>query len=187
MKVFIKDIPQEGLSFTFSAKKEDWFKKVVRESFADLFRAEDTAVGKILCTRNGENVHVVGSVEVSFHPLCSRCNNPFQLSLNIPIEILFSPAYSFAEKEKEEEKEEEVELVEEDLNFCFYDGKMLDLGEQIREQMILAIPQQPLCREDCQGLCPQCGIDRNTNTCRCSEKSADSRWNALKTLKTLSK
>ena len=52
----------------------------------------------------------------------------------------------------------------------------------LREQFVLAVPFAPLCREDCKGLCPQCGIDLNTGTCAC-EKPVDPRLAALKGLK----
>ncbi len=48
-------------------------------------------------------------------------------------------------------------------------GEQVDLAPMLREQIILAEPMQPLCRENCQGLCPVCGQDRNVNPCRCQE------------------
>ncbi len=58
----------------------------------------------------------------------------------------------------------------------------LDLRPAIREEWILAAPSYALCRDDCKGLCPRCGTDRNSGACQCDEKSADPRWDALRKL-----
>jgi len=59
----------------------------------------------------------------------------------------------------------------------------LNLAPAVREQWILAVPAFALCREDCQGLCPTCGADRNLGPCACSPKEPDPRWDALRALK----
>ena len=60
----------------------------------------------------------------------------------------------------------------------------LDIRPAVREQWLLAVPSFALCREDCQGLCPQCGADRNTTDCGHRPAGAtDARWDALKALK----
>jgi uncharacterized protein len=65
-----------------------------------------------------------------------------------------------------------------------YDGEQLDLEPMVRELVLLEAPAIPLCRDDCQGLCPTCGIDRNTATCTCQEAPRDPRWAALDQLAT---
>ncbi len=62
-------------------------------------------------------------------------------------------------------------------------GDQIDLGSMIRENVLLDAPLAPLCRPDCAGLCPTCGIDRNTATCACSTDVVDPRWDALSQLK----
>ena len=52
----------------------------------------------------------------------------------------------------------------------------------LREQFYLALPMKPLCREECQGLCPQCGVNRNVEACQCSTRWDDPRLAALKAL-----
>jgi uncharacterized protein len=59
-------------------------------------------------------------------------------------------------------------------------GDMLDLVPMVRELLVLDAPASPLCRLDCAGLCPTCGIDRNVDTCECGGDEADSRWAALR-------
>jgi uncharacterized protein len=53
----------------------------------------------------------------------------------------------------------------------------------MREQFYLALPMKPLCREDCKGLCPICGVNRNRETCSCRSEWVDPRMEALRKLK----
>jgi uncharacterized protein len=62
-------------------------------------------------------------------------------------------------------------------------GDQIDLGQMIRENVLLEAPLAPLCRPDCAGLCPDCGIDLNTATCDCNTVVVDPRWEALSQLK----
>jgi uncharacterized protein len=63
-----------------------------------------------------------------------------------------------------------------------FDGEALDVDEIVKEQILLAVPTRMLCREDCKGICPQCGVDKNTGECNCETKEIDPRWAALKNL-----
>ncbi len=62
-------------------------------------------------------------------------------------------------------------------------GDQIDMGSMIRENILLDAPVAPLCRPDCAGLCPTCGIDLNTATCACVTAVIDPRWDALRQLK----
>lgn len=60
-----------------------------------------------------------------------------------------------------------------------YAGKEIDLDPIVREQLLLAVPGYPLCREDCQGLCPACGQNLNERACGCDRRVPDPRWAGL--------
>jgi uncharacterized protein len=60
----------------------------------------------------------------------------------------------------------------------------LDVREVIRQNALLAIPMKPLCKEDCAGLCSQCGKDLNTKQCKCIKQEIDPRWAKLVNLTT---
>lgn len=64
-------------------------------------------------------------------------------------------------------------------------GDQIDLVPMIREHILLDAPLAPLCRSDCAGLCPTCGIDRNTAGCDCVNAIVDPRWDALSQLKAI--
>ncbi len=62
------------------------------------------------------------------------------------------------------------------------DGVTIDLEPVAREAILLELPLAPLCREDCAGLCPTCGVDRNEVSCDCAPPAADPRWSGLEGL-----
>ncbi len=70
-----------------------------------------------------------------------------------------------------------------DLNLAVFDGEAIELDDLVREEILLAVPAHVLCREDCKGLCPVCGIDRNQRGCQCEKKANDSRWQGLENLR----
>jgi uncharacterized protein len=81
------------------------------------------------------------------------------------------------------ESKAEAELEEEDLDLSFYGGEEIDLSPLVQEQIILALPTRPLCRESCKGLCPQCGANLNVQTCACTTTVDDPRFAVLRNLK----
>jgi uncharacterized protein len=64
-----------------------------------------------------------------------------------------------------------------------FDGEQLDLRPMVRELVLMELPAAPLCRPDCAGLCPVCGVDRNTVQCECEPDDRDPRWAALDALR----
>jgi uncharacterized protein len=62
-------------------------------------------------------------------------------------------------------------------------GDQIDLVPVVREYVLLDLPDAPLCKDDCAGICPACGIDRNTGACDCETAPSDLRWAALEDLK----
>jgi uncharacterized protein len=71
---------------------------------------------------------------------------------------------------------------EEEDPFYIDEAHRVDLGEALREYALLAMPMQPLCREDCKGLCPICGKDRNVEPCTCADGGGDDRFDILRSL-----
>ena len=101
---------------------------------------------------------------------CSRCLEPIQADVVSPVmELYGDPARIDVE---EEEVEEGFELA---------DGQ-IDLDPLLRDVIAAAVPIQPRCREDCQGLCPMCGANRNLVECDCGTDETDPRWSALQRL-----
>jgi len=104
--------------------------------------------------------------------LCDRCLEDFSL----PVDTAYSMVYIQGDRSTEDvKKEEEIRVLTSDTNF-------IDLDEDVREFILLAIPPKLLCREECQGLCPACGVNKNHSRCTCSHEITDTRWDALKKL-----
>ena len=100
------------------------------------------------------------------------------MPVDVPLELLFLPAGT----DTSAADTDEAEIGEEDLGVSFYRDDEIDLGEVMREQFYLAVPMKPLCREDCRGLCPVCGINRNRETCSCQTDWVDPRLEPLRKL-----
>ena len=77
---------------------------------------------------------------------------------------------------------DEKEVDPEEAEVGFYEGNALELNDVFREQVLLALPMQRVCREDCKGICPDCGKNRNQNECQCQKSITDDRWAALQQL-----
>lgn len=129
----------------------------------------------------GGHVFATGKFEGDMTVACSRCVEPMKIILDERLMVTFMPKHEMPADE-EAGGEEGAEVSAEDLDVFPYEGEHVDLEPLFREQFVLAIPYAPLCREDCKGLCPQCGTNLNTGTCTC-EKPIDPRLAALKNLK----
>jgi uncharacterized protein len=130
----------------------------------------------------GGHVFAQGTVEGWLTVACSRCVGPVRVPLRESLHVTFVPSSQTADAPAEEADEGEVELAADDLDVFPYEGDVVDLEPLIREQFVLAVPFAPLCKDDCKGLCPQCGTDRNVASCTC-EKPIDPRFAALEALK----
>jgi uncharacterized protein len=135
---------------------------------------------------DGAHAFAAGTFRGELTVACSRCVNPVKLIIDEKLRVTFMPRHEVPDDEvaaaDAAAAEEGAEVAEEDLDVFPFDGERIDVEPLLREQFVLAVPFAPLCAEDCKGLCPQCGIDRNTGTCSC-EPPIDPRLAALKGLK----
>lgn len=120
--------------------------------------------------------YLKGSLSYSQQLACDRCLKEMEEPVTSALELLI---LTYPEKPEAEEQE----LQERDMSVIHLDGEELDTSQIFMEQLQLNVPMKPLCRPDCAGLCPQCGADRNEQTCDCSEPVTDPRWAALAELK----
>lgn len=120
-------------------------------------------------------VKVTGKITGHLQLECDRCLKP----LNSAVAARFSREYATA---AEYAAQHAVELSEDDLNLSVFDGAVIDVDSLVREELLLAAPDQVLCQENCQGICPTCGTDRNADACNCETTEVDPRWAGLKEL-----
>jgi len=125
--------------------------------------------------KDKDKFRLVGTAQTELELLCSRCLEPFRMPVDSSFDLRFLPATEMA-------ADDEREVQEEDLETSYYRDDQIDLNELLREQFYLALPMKPLCREDCKGLCAQCGTNLNTGTCACAARWEDPRLAPLKGL-----
>ena len=125
-----------------------------------------------LVTGSRDEIRAHGHVFVRIESECDRCLELAELAVDSDFELYYRPVVDgFGEEKAIDPGEAEM---------GFYEGEGLELGDVLREYILLALPMQRLCQQDCQGICPQCGQNRNQNQCGCHAEMLDDRWAALK-------
>jgi uncharacterized protein len=100
---------------------------------------------------------------------CRRCLRDMSVPVESPIEVLFT---------------EETGGDDPGARVIPANATTLDLSDPVREELILAVPEFVVCRDDCRGLCPRCGKDLNAGPCSCAPEP-DARWAALEVLRSM--
>lgn len=104
------------------------------------------------------SIKVTGRVEATVNTRCARCLKPLELPLSVEID--------------ETVGEEGVEL----------EGTVLDVDNIVKNNILVELPIRYLCKDDCKGICSQCGADLNITECGCSHEQIDERFAVLKQL-----
>jgi len=119
----------------------------------------------------GEGVLVSGTVRGPLAGECARCLREIDANLEVEIQELFASPDSVTEATTEEDEVGRLQ------------GDLIDLEPTVRDAVVLALPNRPLCRPDCPGLCPGCGAHWEDLPEGHHHEQADPRWAALKNLK----
>ncbi|MEJ7624347.1 MAG: DUF177 domain-containing protein [Pyrinomonadaceae bacterium] len=106
---------------------------------------------------------------------CTRCLESVSKTFEVPFRDIFLEPAAFVPNT-------EAELSGDDLDKSIAESGRVDIADVMREQILLAVPEQILCRDDCKGLCPKCGADLNLIDCNCADGEVDPRWTALKNI-----
>ena len=115
-----------------------------------------------------------GSIRTTLNLQCSRCLATFDIDKDLDLNFLVRQVDFDGTTDKDAWDSQDSEIVV---------GSEIDLGEIIVQELLLEVPMKPLCREDCQGLCPRCGALRGSDDCDCPlEVSVDPRWEQLTNL-----
>jgi uncharacterized protein len=119
-----------------------------------------------------EDIRLRAHFDGRFEVLCARCIEPVEQPLAGDFDLIFRPGGV-------DNQPGEHAITEDETEIGYYEESGLLLEDAVREQVLLALPGRTLCQEDCKGLCPQCGANRNVAPCHCAERPVDMRWNAL--------
>ncbi len=127
-----------------------------------------------LLDRSGSRtIRVRGRIEGEAGGICARCLEPVSKALRENFDLFYYPMAMIA-------CSEEIRIERDDMDLGFYEGRGIELGDVIREQLLLWLPMQALCDENCPGICPRCGASSDSADCRCEEKFVDPRWDVLR-------
>jgi uncharacterized protein len=137
---------------------------------------EANGSAQLLAHTLGE-IRIQGRLTVRMGANCDRCLEPAEFPLESNFDLYYRPAL-------EARLESEVEIDPGETEIAYYEGGGIELNDVLREFVLLAMPMQKICRENCRGICPLCGQNRNVQACECESKPRDDRWAALKKLQT---
>ncbi len=121
----------------------------------------------------GESISASGRTNADLRLECVRCLEPVSFSLSSDFKFVFQK--NRPESMRDDEDETMIWLDE--------SGDKVDLGEEIKDYILLEMPLNPLCKTSCEGLCPICGENLNQTQCNCSSSETDPRWEALRAFK----
>jgi len=185
MVVKVEEIREQGLNLQQPIPQAT-LAQAMGEGPDTLFRpAGDTQLDVSFNRVGGGGVLVRGSMEVPVVALCKRCLA--EVPLKVPVQFTLNLVPEVSPRRASDDDDAAVERAGtfgwEDADREPFDGKRIDLDPIIREQVLLALPMDVVCREDCQGLCAACGQNLNEAGCGCKPQNIDPRLAALKNIK----
>ena len=168
MMINLETIPKDGYNFDFTLEPAWW-----QNDDSQILGFDSPFKVHICISRAGNDYVLDGRMAGRLKIRCDRCLGPYFYDLESEFKSLLSlrPLHS---------DQTELELLEEDLSVDFITGNEIDLDDVVISQLYLSLPIQLLCKEDCPGLCPDCGVDLNRERCNCREEKKDSPFMKLK-------
>jgi len=132
----------------------------------------------------GGQIVIRGTVSTVVSMTCCRCLEPVRVDISERFTLLVrfdAQGFSGGNVSRGAPEGEG----DEDVKFVPPDTDRVDITDELRQTLLLVLPVKPLCDENCQGLCPHCGVNLNTGNCDCHPRTTDPRWAGLeKALKT---
>ena len=147
----------------------------------DPFTGGEPVVVACNCHRDGDVAVVEGVATVTLAQSCARCLEDMASELSARFTLVVR-RLNAGEHQPEASEEDELLERDDDVRFLSHDEHTVDITEIVHDALLLAVTEKPLCSADCQGICPQCGVNRNDTTCVCTTDRSDSRWGDLKGL-----
>jgi uncharacterized protein len=134
---------------------------------------DDSVTADFILSHNDRDLQVEGTVETAIRFRCSRCTKEASRAVSASFDLSYLP------QPKWPNEGAEIELRYEEMEVAYYDGIVFDVDLMVLEQIELAMPMKFVCREDCKGLCYNCGADLNEGACLCKNETTDSRLSIL--------
>ena len=132
--------------------------------------------GRLRLHRTNQGIFATGNVSAPIHMNCTRCLKEFDTAVTFPLREEYYPTIDVVTGAPVAPPDDP------EMAFPINRRHEIDTREAIRQNLVLALPMRALCREDCAGLCPQCGKDWNEGPCDCKQEVVDERFAALREL-----
>jgi uncharacterized protein len=172
VKLRVDDITGETKQLAF-AEPEAAINRTLEAGSVHEFRLSGPVSVELSYYRAGTELFFSGEIEASAVASCARCAEEFVTPNTRKFRYVMVPRVL---RDNDNGRVDELE-------FTIYDGDEIDLSPLLQEQVLLALPTRPLCKEDCRGLCPQCGINLNEHQCDCGTGQFQPRLSVLRNLK----
>lgn len=188
IRVKIDDIKDSGLELEREISVAE-LKDILDTDPPTGFRATGpTSLSVRLDRVDDKDIVVKGGGKLAVAADCRRCLDPVNLDVPVGFQLDYVHEERLRElvptvKDDDEETEIAGSFADEEADQIPYSGKELDLGPAFREQLLLALPMDALCKDDCKGLCQVCGTNLNVDPCSCDRHIPDPRWAGLKNIK----
>ncbi len=174
MYINVSEIPPEGFDFPRGAPQGFDVNFEGRELFP--LRSIHISWLEFNAAFSGQDLLFNGRCGGAVSYQCDRCGDDISTDVDLSFHRIF-------ESDELMGSGGDIELKRGDLEITLFDGEGFYLEDVIYEQLILTMPQQALCKEDCRGLCQKCGTNRNSSPCNCIVSDVDPRLEKLKTLR----
>ncbi len=174
MKLNVHEIEDAAKGLAYEEPTEE-LTALLRHGEVCDFEFPATAAVRMEYYRSGQELFFQGHICGQLVGHCARCLESYPFQLDTDFSLVLVPRAEAGETDREPLADE--------VDLSTYEGDEVDLSPLVREQIILALPTRPLCKESCQGLCPNCGTNRNLERCQCADSTGDPRLAALRNLR----
>jgi len=185
MRVNIDEIKEAGIERSWDLSRQQLDE--VLEGDRAGYRAREAAHVEARLERLGRRIRLAARTRAELTCPCGRCLEAIAMAVPVEFQLTLVPVERQEAGPDEDEGEDGRSRVAGSFEADEADeepvGKVLDLDAMVREQILLALPPYPVCRESCKGLCPVCGANLNDRDCGCDRRVPDPRWDALRKLK----
>jgi uncharacterized protein len=169
MLIEVSQIPPEGLDVSLPVEELDL------GTSTEVWVSPAKVGGAVHVHRSGRGLLIDGTFSGEVQLLCGRCLEPFRFETQDRFQV-------YCELPTPAQTAEEHGLADDELDVTYLEEGRINTEHLLRENILLSLPVQPLCHEDCRGLCPRCGANLNLEACGCTETRGDPRLTVLRKL-----
>ena len=178
IKLEISKIPSQGLELTAEIDARTW------PVLKDLDAAGEYAFRRPLkfdlhIYPERDLIVVKGRLETQAALSCGRCLDTFETPLRSRFTLRYGREFT---QDLHGDDPGEIELTADQIGVTYHQADEIVLDDALQEQVVLALPFRPLCREDCKGLCQGCGADLNREPCGCGDRDRETPFAVLKNM-----